>query len=396
MRVVNSSRDPIYVDGTQGRLGLTVERELNGKVYPFDDLACQCQQCANICNSNCSCPEEAATIRRIGAGDVAERQWDGVVQVAGTRGCSPQPCLNQENGPLNEPFVLRFCYSAQEPSGVIAFDDAGVASGRVEALAQDCVDKSFIIQDGVVEIGPERGASCNSTSDCPRKDELCFSGACTTGCPANHYPSPGSSTVGLAKDDMGFFAESSREGGKSYVGTGSVSSTVYVGTSLKIYLTRHQDAGTLTAQLTLSLPPSTGVPIETGTLVSVTMLDNGQPGASTNRAVVIREATSNKVLLAADMGQGGSMLLESDLAPLSVTSGTVPIGCRVSACGRHLYYLRRMALSGGAVEVEPGERASLVTGADTWTILSVSNGAFASTSCAVSEMRPWVLWHEPE
>jgi len=394
MRVVNSTRDAIYVDATQNRLGLSLQRDVMGQLYPFDELACQCDYCSSTCSHvACACPDAGAMVRRISPDGGAERAWDGVVQVAGQ--CAAQgSCLNQENAPLNEPFTLKLCFSTQQPSGVTQFDDAGVAPGQVEILGQTCVQKTFMIQDTVVEIGPEHGSSCVSTADCKGADELCFSGSCTTGCQANTYPAPGSSNLGLSIDDRGFFSQApTLGGGTRSTGTGTITSTVYVGTTLKIYLSRPGSANEpLTGQLSIVLPPSTGVPLQAGTKVSVTFLDNGQEQAALNRAVLIRDAISGELLFAGDMAQGGPMLTDGDLAPFLVSSGAVPIGCRRTSCGRHLYYKRRLSSGADAVEVEPGKQGVVVLQNGTWTLLSISDGAFVSTSCDVSDMRPWVVW----
>jgi hypothetical protein len=323
---------------------------------------------------------------------VAQRDWDGVVQVSSTSSCSNEPCLAQENGPLNEPFVLTLCYSSQRPSGVLEFDDGGLALGQVERSRESCLSKSFMIQDGVVEIGPGRGASCAASTDCEGENELCFDGSCTTGCPANDYPSPGTSNLGLVKDDMGFFTESARPEGQQYTGTGTITATLYQGGTLKIYLTRPGATEPQLGTLSVAIPSSSAVTLQAGTTVSVTFLDNGQKQAKANRAVVIRDAASTQVLFAADMAQGGPLLTDADLAPLAVSSGEVPIGCRMSDCGRHLYFTRRLASGAQAVDVEPGERGTLVLGDGTWEILSLSNGVSATQSCEVPDLRPWVLW----
>lgn len=394
MKVINSTKAPIYVDATEGRLGLTLEREVLGQLYPFDDLACECRYCSNACRSSCTCADAGARVQRIEPGRRAERGWDGVVQVSGATGCSSGgTCLLQENAPTNEPFTLKLCYANHQPTGVAEFDDAGVALGQVEVPNQTCVEKRFMLEDGVVEIGPERGASCVTTADCKGVDELCFAGACTTGCPANQYPVPGSSSLGLGKDDMGFFTASPRGAGTQLQGTGTITSTGYVGSTFKVYLSRPGPSNEpLGGQLSISLPSGTGIPLEAGTAVSVTFVDNGRTGAEANRALVIRDGSSGQLLFAADTAQGGATLGAADLAPFAVSSGEVPIGCRTTTCGRHLYFTRRVAVGVEGVDVEPGERGRLVLSSGTWTLLSLSNGVFSSTECPVADLRPWVLW----
>ena len=235
MKVVNSTKEPIYVDAVEGKLGLTVQRNVLGQLYPFDDLVCECRYCANACGA-CAfdCPDGGAMVRRIAPGDVASREWDGVVQVSGLSQClEGGACLNQENAPLNEPFVLKLCFMAQKPTGVTSFDDAGLAPGQIEVAAQTCVEKTFKIEDGVVEIGPERGATCVTTADCRGTDELCFAGSCTTGCPANAYPAPGSSNLVLSMGNLSSFSRSTIARATKYSGTGTISATEYQGTTLQ-------------------------------------------------------------------------------------------------------------------------------------------------------------------
>lgn len=43
LRVINTTRSPIYLDDQQGKRGLTVKRDVNGMLYGFDDLACECR-----------------------------------------------------------------------------------------------------------------------------------------------------------------------------------------------------------------------------------------------------------------------------------------------------------------------------------------------------------------
>jgi len=392
MKVINSTKGPIYVDDTQGKLGLKVQRDLGGQLYAFDDLVCECRFCSNVCRACSSdCPDGGATVRRIAPGDVAEREWDGVVQIAGVTQCGDGTCLNQENAPLNEPFVLELCFMAQQPTGVSGFSDGGFAVGQIEEASKTCVTKRFMVQDGLVEIGPERGSSCVTTADCKGTDELCFAGSCTTGCPANTYPAPGSSNLGLSLGNASSFSQSTTARGTQYTGVGTISSTVYVGTTLKVYLTGLPNE-LHTGLLFISLPPGAAVPLATGATVSVTFLDNGQLDATGNRAVVIRDAASSKLLFAADMAQGGAMLTDADLAPFSVSSGPVPIGCRTNTCGRYLYATRRLASGTNVVDVEPGAQGSLVLSNGTWTMLSVNDGAYAKSGCPVSDIRPWVLW----
>src|SRR5438270_4981152 len=76
-RLKNGSGSPIFVDDTNHKLGLTVQRNVGGMLYGFEDtIACSCSSCDQICNSTCSCDAgEGPFVRRALAGDQFERSW---------------------------------------------------------------------------------------------------------------------------------------------------------------------------------------------------------------------------------------------------------------------------------------------------------------------------------
>jgi hypothetical protein len=393
MRVLNTSRDPIYVDFTQGRLGLEVQRDVLGTLYGFDDLACPCTFCSNVCGGACDCPDAGVElVRRVAPGQAVEREWDGVVQLSGRPACGSEPCTNQENGPLNEAFSLHLCFATQRPLGM-DFDDAGVGQGPLPLVGRTCVDRRFAIQDGVVEIGPERGAACTTSQECQGPGELCLSGSCTSGCPANDYPTWGLQIASPA--DMGFFTASARPPGSQLTGTGTLTGVLH-GATLRLTLSR-PGAGAgelLTAVLSVQLPPPATVPLVVGSRVAVMVVTGADPDLP-NRALVIRDATTGALLLAADTARGGALLGAADLTPFSLGSGAVPVGCRQDGCGKLLFYTRVLdgGTPGSSAEVPPGGLATVVVPQGTYSLLSVTDGAYAAaTTCAVADERPWVLW----
>lgn len=397
MKVINATKSPLYVDATQNRLGLTVQRQVGGQLFGFDDLACECRYCTNVCSLSCSCPDAGvALVQRVDPGATAQREWGGVVQISGSTTCGDGTCLNQENAPLNETFSLELCYSTQKPSGT--FNDAGIASGALVASAKTCVTKEFQVQDGVVEIGPQQGAACTTSADCKGADELCFGGSCTAGCPANDVPTSADYVLYVASpDNMGFFTQNPRPGsatGKQFTGTGTISSVVYAGSSIEVSLTRvgSTPGEQLTGKVTVQMPPSVGPPLKANTPVSVTVIDDGQ--TTPNRAVVIRSVVSNGILFAADMAQKGALLSASDLAPFVITSATVPFGCKQDDCGRFLYYERHIAQGASSIDLEPGKVGTLTLSDGDYTFLSVNNGNYPTTRCTVDDLRPWVMWHK--
>lgn len=394
LRVVNPTRDPIYVDLTEGRLGLSVQREVGGQWFTFDDLACECRSCALECDSTCSCPDAGSPrVLRIDPGGKAERGWDGVVQVSGFARCQPGGCLDQVNAPLNEPFQLELCFSAQRPSGV-RFEDGGVGEGQLPKVAQTCTTKRFTVSDLEVEIAPARGAACTTTADCKGEGELCFDGACTSGCPPNDFPEVGSawSLLVPSPDNMGFFERTSRTKGFELAGTGTITSVQFQGSTLQLALSRPGpvQGELLTGRAQVQLPPGFGPPLAAGTPARVVVVDDG--ATAPNRALVVRHATTNELLFVADMAQGGRLLSAGDVAPFTVGDASAPIGCQQGACGRFLITPVRFGAGGATVEVLPGKTGTVAAAGGSWQLLNVTSGAWGTTSCTVKELRPYAFW----
>lgn len=395
MRIINSTRAPIFVDQTNGKLGLTVQREVGGQLYGFDDLACECRFCTNVCNTACTCPDAGVDqVLRIAAGATVERGWDGVVQTAGASTCSSDGCLTQVNAPLNEAFTLELCFSAQIPTGVI-FNDAGVGAGRVPMVNTTCTTKTFAPQDGTVEIGPERGSTCTTTSECRGMNELCFDGACTAGCPANDIPQVGAEWIltVASPDNMGFFEQTARGAkGNQFEGTGTLTSALYQSSSLQLRFSR---AGTvpgemLTGGVQIKLPVGTGAALITGTQVKATVIDDGEEART--RAFIMRDAVTNEVLFAADTAQNGELLTPADLVPFAVSTGPAPIGCTQDSCGRLLYTTRRFSNGNTFIDVDPGKQGTLALTPSAFNFLNVTSGAYQSTSCDTTTLRPYAFW----
>jgi hypothetical protein len=396
LKIVNPGPRPIYVDATRGTLGLTIQRDVGGTLYPFDDLACQCRSCDLVCEPSCSCPAVGPDlIRKIEANDSAQRLWDGVVQVSGLTSCGDGTCLAQANAPLNEPFTLELCFSTQVPTGT-TFLDGGVALGQLPKLSQNCVTKVFEPQAGVVEIGPSRGASCRSNLECVGSGELCLDGSCTSGCPANAYPELGSAWNLLipSPENMGFFTQAPRGQGNAFTGTGTLTSFLYQGEKLELFLSRTDPitSETLTATQSLALPPMTGAPLEVGTQVSVLVVDDGNTPPA--RGLVMRDAATGAILLAADMAYGSGVLAPADFAPVSAAFTSRIVGCREDGCGKLLYDTTTFSAEGRTVELEPGQKGDLALAQGLYRFFSVSSGTYASTRCDIRSLHPWVFWRQ--
>lgn len=396
LRIVNAGNDPLYVDATGGALGLTLKRDVGGTLYDFDDLACECRSCERACDPSCSCPAVGPDIvRRVMPGESAERTWDGVVQVAGSTRCGDGTCLSQVNAPLDETFTVELCFSSQKPTGA-DFGDGGTALGTVPKVSLGCVTKQFQPKDGLVEIGPGRGAACVTNVECRGADELCLDGSCTSGCPANDYPELGSTWNLLIPppDNMGFFTQLPRAKGTALSGTGTLTSFLYSGTSLQLHLSRTDPVTSerLTGGVSLSLPPGIGAPLVAGSDVSVLVVTDGRTQPA--RAVVVRDAATNHVLLAADMNYNEPTLQPAELAPVSLSVGTRVLGCRQEGCGKLLYTPLVFSSDLKSLELEPGQSGDLALPEGLYRFLNVSSGAFASTDCDVTSLRPWVFWRQ--
>lgn len=396
MHIVNTTQAPLYVDATAQRLGLTVQRDVGGTLFGFDDLSCTCRYCSNACDRSCSCPDAGAgQILRLLPGERAQRTWDGVVQVSGSSGCRTDGCLEQQNAPLNEPFTLQWCYSVQKPLGVV-WNDAGVGAGMLPQVTVACTSKQFAPQDLEVEISPPQGRACSLQTDCQGEGELCLEGACVTSCPANEFPAVGGDwLVSIASpDDMGFFTKTARSGSViQWTGVGDLTAVSYQSNTLWLTLAR---AGSfpgevLRARVQMKIPLGVTPPLLSPGAVSVTLLDNGDV-AQPSRALLIQDASTHEVLVAADMGQNADLLTATDLVPLSVSEGGEVLGCSESGCGRQLYFAHRVTAGDAGVDVLPGKQQHISLGARQWNFLSVSASRAQGTRCSVSRLSPWILW----
>jgi hypothetical protein len=390
LRVKNTSRDALMVDDTKEQLGLTVQRNVNGQWFAFDDLPCECQSCERICDRSCRCPDAGITgiVRGIPPNGQVDRQWDGVVQVAGFA-CG-QSCLVAENAPPDETLQLQLCFVNQ-------LDGVPSDGGRVPAVfpqpdVQTCVTRPFQPQQGIVEISPVKGADCAATADCRGRGELCLGGSCTAGCPSNSFPPQ--AELSVTYTSMGFFAES-REGGDGgrvfQTGTGRITATQFTGETLQVTLANTGGTGRVDVKLPGGLGgPSLTPNSEVKALVAIRTLEN-----QSIRAVTLRDALTNELLFVADTAIGSPILREADLAPFSVTQEPAAVGCRFDiTCGKLIYSKQKLTAGMASVAAEPGRLATLTTDAMTrYRFWNVTDGHYASTSTCES-YRPYSFWKE--
>lgn len=389
LRVKNTTRDGLLVNDTKGQLGLTLQRSVNGQWFSFDDLPCACQSCDRICERSCQCPDAGITgiVRQVSPNGQADRQWTGVIQVAGFA-CN-DVCLVPENAPPDETFRLQLCF-VNQIDGVEAPSDGGrVSAPFPPADAQTCVTREFQPQQGVVEISPQRGADCTTTADCKGKDELCLSGSCTAGCPSNVYPAQPELVV--AYTSMGFFAESREtDGGRVLqTGTGKITATQFTGETLQVTVSNVGGSG----RVDVKLPGGLGGPSLTNNtdvkvLVAVRTDDN-----VISRGVTLRDAATNELLFAADSALIAPVLKDADLAPFTVTREAGAVGCRIDAsCGKLVFSKQKLTNGTSSVSVEPGKLASLIGGTN-YRFWNVTDGQYGTGSMCRS-YRPYAFWKE--
>ena len=391
IRVKNASRDPIYLNDTDRRLGVQVMRTVGGTQYAFDEHPCECKTCDQACSNNCfTCADGGVSfIARLSAGESASRTWDGVVQVA-SYACGAS-CLSAENAPLDETFTAHLCYATQ----VTGFNSPD--GGRVEApfpnVGVTCVDKEFKPADGVVEVGPQRGSDCTISAECLGFDELCFDGSCTSGCPANNYPdSPGLQVASVT--NRGFFTLS-QSGPRSVAsGTGTITSAQYNGTTLNIQVTRRGGSNeVLSGSVQVTMPTRDGPALPTNVPVIVTVTDGSTTANLNNRALVMRRADTNALLFVADVAQLGRVLTSSEISPFSIVDTTVPTGCRTDMCGKALFVAAQVGIGNAVkVAVESGETVTLKQGDATYRFVNAFNVSYSKTTCDFSQLRPYAFW----
>ncbi len=395
LKVKNPGGTPIFVDDTSGVLGLTVQRQIGSEWFSFTDKPCSCLACETVCTTRCACEPATAKVRKIAAGGgEAVRTWDGIVRIDSFASCG-QGCLSAENAAPDEKLRVQLCY-VNQVNGFRENPDGGSSAAMFPKTGQICNEKEFRPQDGLVEISPKRGADCITSADCKGTDELCFGGACTPSCPANDVPELGGTWQLYIPepDDQGFFAVAHAADRVTYTGTGTLSSVLYQAGTIVLRLQRAGTQGeTLNGTVYLKLPAGIAPPLVVGTAVSVSVIDASSDSNPENRALVIRDA-QNGLMLAADTAQQGSILSNTATTPFAVSFDTTPFGCRVTPCGRQLYYPTRFTGPSSVSVLEPGKSGPHVTPQGTYKLLNVASYDYASTSCSPGQVRSWAVWRE--
>lgn len=399
-RIKNSLSTPIFVDQSDGRAGLVVQRGVFGEWHSFvEQPPCECMSCDLVCGG-CECAVEPppAMVMKIEPGGTFEREWSGVVLQDSNASCPDTliqgpPCLKSENAPLDEEFRVEFCYA---PSSQGA-DDAEPGVTVPGSLPKDsilCVQEPFRIQDGLVELTPTRGAECSRHEDCTGSGELCFSGACTTACPATGYPTLGSGwEVRIPEpQNMGFFTYSVVGEDERYTGTGKLTSVQYENNTMTLFLVEVLPNGANGAggAVYVTLPPGAAVPLTVGEILSVTVVDRSTDKNPENRGVVIRDQ-GGMLLLAAETGQKNRVLEDAEIAPVTVSRTAEIVGCQHGECGKNRFHTTRFSFGMEAVELEPGQSAEVVAAQNTWQVVNVWNSTYDGTWCTFDQLMPYVI-----
>ncbi len=327
-----------------------------------------------------------------------ERTWAGYVQVEAAQSCGGAgtvSCLRREVPPVDETFRLQLCYSPSAPD--FQTTDGGLlAPGVLSEKAIICVDRDFRIADGVVEVGPKKGADCAGHGDCKGQDELCFAGGCTTSCPANGYPQIGASwQVSIAEpEDLGFFTRATADGKTVWTGTGSVSSVLYQNGTMQLRLSRKGPSNeNLAGAVYVTLPSQYAVPLTNGQALSVKLIDGSTGSNYGQRAIVLRDGTG-ALLLAAETAQLARLLADADTAPFTVTSNTLAVGCQHDECGKRLYFTTTFAGGQAPFELEPGESAQTTAAGGSYRFVNLTSYAYPSTWCRLKTMAPYAILRE--
>lgn len=404
-RIKNSSANPVYVDASDGRMGMKIKRRVGGEWLAFvEEPACACLACDRVCDG-CDCAEATPSPRvmKVEPGGTFEREWAGQVQVSGNGSCASSiiqgpACLRAENPPVDETFRLEFCYAPSATSAAQA--EPGVpVPGALPPASVLCIERPFQVRDGVVEVNPERGADCQSHADCSGEGELCFGGGCTRACPETGYPELGGAwQVRIPEpDDQGFFTWMTEGGIERYTGSGTVGAVRYENDTMTLTLRRElPSGGTAVGTVYVTLPRGVAAPLSIGEPVSVTLIDASTDRNPDNRGIVIRGA-GDVLLLAADTAQKGGLLGADLIAPLQVSRSTAEIvGCRHTECGKRLHHRTRFTFGGNAgdaqtVELEPGEVAEVVATSQTFRLANVGNARYEATHCTLDDVMPWAV-----
>jgi len=399
IRVKNTLSDGIWVDQSNGQLGVELQRNAVGQWVAFDEsLPCACLACDQVC-SGCSCDagNPPPRVMKVAGGGAAERQWEGTVQQDGQATCGSilggKACFKPSIPSLDETLRARLCYALGPPAGTGDPGDAGIpVPGRLDPGSLLCVTADFRTQDGVVELSPQVGAGCQSHADCNvDAGELCFGGACTAGCPATGFPDYGSNWfVAASLTDQGFFTVTTSGSTTISEGTGTLTSwSVNNGTMLLSLSRPASGGGNLLGSIYLSVPAAYFPVMFRNETLTVKVVDASTTQIRNNRALSIRDA-AGKLIIAMDPGLPAPILGAADTSPFSVAASTDIAGCDLQSCGKRLHF--RTAFGGAAADagaallLDPGASSTVVAGGLTYKLLNVADNRPAALCTSTTQV----------
>jgi hypothetical protein len=403
LRIRNETSQAIFVDATDGTLGLRVQRRVRGQWYSFVEAPpCECQACDSICGG-CSCPAPARPPRvwKLLPGAALERAWEGIVQVDETASCRDdsgalQGCLKPEVPSVEETFRLELCYAVSVPS-VGPTDGSAPVPGQLPVETQRCVRQEFTPEGGVVEVRPLPPPPCTEGAACADPGALCLEGVCTATCPAHAFPALGGAwQVRVLEPEEqgvpGFFTVRSGPGTRRvFTGSGTLTSVRYAQGTLTLQLARPaMPSGEHKASVSFALPVEAALPLRAGEGVTVHVVDAASDALPENRALTLRDAAGT-LLLAADPGPLGAVLNAEETAPFAVAPLPTPVGCEDTPCGKRVFFRTGVRLGTAERELRPGEAGELSDTKATWRALNLAHSEFLSDSCPLKRVMPYVL-----
>jgi hypothetical protein len=411
IRFTNTTSSALFIDATDTTYGMEVAPNgASTSAPPFMETlptACACLTCDQVCSPG-GCPGSPCTpptptnpqVQAVAAGDSVQRDWSGVYYNNQQESCGAlvggQSCLQHTNDFPDDTFTARICYALSLPGA--AGVDAGVPfPGALPTGELVCAQTSFQPQQGTVQLKPPPPVPCDvdaGTSACPA-GQLCFSGTCSSGCPASSFPAYGTAGYAVVVNSpdyspaTAFFTRADTATATTWSGSGTIDSAAY-GTTISLNFVR---SGTLKGTLSFVLPPIGGgfqpAGFTSGDPVAVTVIE--APPGSGNRAFVIRDNTG-QLLQAVDMAYDAPILGSADTAPFTVTPLTGAIGCRSTGdtCKAIYGETRFTTPEGPAPTLPPAEFVTLTTSGANFQVTNAYNVSYRdnTTGNACSSTTP--------
>jgi hypothetical protein len=406
----NTSSAPVFLDATDSTYGLVITPQGSSATDPaYMEMlgACGCLSCDIICNAggcpgtSCGAPVPTNPLLQLLPTDAGvQRTWSGVYVQDSQESCGAlvggQACLQVTNDFPDDTFTARICYALSVNGGQVA--DAGVPfPGTLPPGELVCATQDFQPQQGTVFLTPPPAASCSSDggNSCPA-GQLCFAGACSSGCPENDFPPYGGAYyVNVSTPSGPFFLQSTSGSNAVSSGTGTLTSFSFSGGTTDLRLV--SDAG-FNGDITFTLPQvGTACCLEAfhpGEILSVTVIET--PPGSGNRGLVIRDA-SGQLVQAVDMAGTAPVLSATDTAPFTVTLSTTSLGCASVEPGCKALFSGTVFSTpeGASSLVVPGQFLNITTSGANFGVLNVTDTTYqagdAHACDSFTPLAPYVI-----